>query len=127
MQTKTHMAAPLIMQFIIGLAVTGIFDVLNTLVVDLHSDHSATASAAVSFTRCLLAAIGVSVLQLLFDAIGPAWTFTLVAGLCYATVPFLWIERQKGWDWRLAKASPVSPEESAGKAPPEPPSNQVRA
>ncbi|KAK5238057.1 hypothetical protein LTR47_001150 [Exophiala xenobiotica] len=105
-QTKTHLATPLIMQFIIGLAVTGIFNVLNTLVVDLHSDQSATASAAVSITRCLLAAAGISVLQLLFDAIGAGWTFTLISGMCYATVPFLWLERQKGWNWRLTKARP---------------------
>ncbi|KAK5467736.1 hypothetical protein LTS15_000709 [Exophiala xenobiotica] len=105
-QTKTHLATPLIMQFIIGLAVTGIFNVLNTLVVDLHSDQSATASAAVSIIRCLLAAAGISVLQLLFDAIGAGWTFTLISGMCYATVPFLWLERQKGWNWRLTKAGP---------------------
>jgi multidrug resistance protein len=105
-QTKTHLATPLIMQFIIGLAVTGIFNVLNTLVVDLHSDQSATASAAVSITRCLLAAAGISVLQLLFDAIGAGWTFTLISGMCYATVPFLWLVRQKGWNWRLTKARP---------------------
>ena len=109
-ETRTHLAAPLIMQFIVGLAVTGIFNVLNTLVVDLHSERSATASAAVSITRCLLAAAGVSVLQLLFDAIGPGWTFTLIAGLCYATMPLLWILRQKGWDWRLAKVRPAASE-----------------
>jgi multidrug resistance protein len=110
LETKTHLAAPLAMQFIIGLAVTGIFNVLNTLVVDLPPKQPATASAAVSVTRCFLAATGVSVLQLLFDAIGPGWTFTFIAALCYSTVPFLWIERQKGWDWRLAKAGPTAQE-----------------
>ena len=91
------------MQFLTGLAVTGIFNVCNTLVVDLHSDQAVTASASVSMTRCAAAAAGVSVLQLLFDAVGPGWTFTIIAGLCYGTVPILWLEREKGWQWRLEK------------------------
>ena len=91
------------MQFLIGLAVTGIFNVCNMLVVDLHPDQAVTASAAVSITRCAAAAAGVSVFQLLFNAVGPGWTFTVVAGLCYGTVPILWLEREKGWQWRLEK------------------------
>ena len=96
-----HLAAPLSMQFLIGLAVTGIFNVCNTLVIDLHSDQAATASASVSITRCAFAAAGISVLQLLLDAAGPGWTFTFIAGLCYGTIPILWLEREKGWQWRL--------------------------
>ncbi|KAL8688518.1 MAG: hypothetical protein Q9218_005594, partial [Villophora microphyllina] len=41
-----HLAAPLILQFICGLAVTGTFNVCNTLIVDLHPDSPATASAS---------------------------------------------------------------------------------
>jgi len=110
LQARTSIAAPLVMQFLIGLTVTGIFNVCNTLVVDLHSHQPATASASVSITRCLAAAVGVSVQQLLFDAIGPGWTFTMIACLCYATVPFLWIVRHKGWDWRLQEAKQRSHE-----------------
>ncbi|KAI4267006.1 MAG: hypothetical protein L6R35_006887, partial [Caloplaca aegaea] len=46
LQSRTHLAAPLILLFICGLAVTGTFNVCNTLVVDLHPDRPATASAA---------------------------------------------------------------------------------
>lgn len=104
LEYRTNIATPLVMQFLIGLAVTGIFNVCNTLVVDLHSDQAVTASASVSITRCFAAAAGVSVLQLLFDAMGPGWTFTAIAGLCYGVVPLLWLERQKGWQWRLERA-----------------------
>ena len=103
LEYRTHLAVLLAMQFLTGLAVTGIFNVCNTLVVDLHSDQAVTASASVSMTRCAAAAAGVSVLQLLFDAVGPGWTFTIIAGLCYGTVPVLWLEREKGWQWRLEK------------------------
>lgn len=108
LETRAHLAAPLSMLFLIGFAVTGIFNVLNTLVVDLNPHQPATASAAVSITRCLCAAAGVSVLQLLFDAIGPGWTFTMISGLCYLTVPPLWLERRSGWERRLARAQAQS-------------------
>ena len=103
LEHRTHLATPLSMQFLIGLAVTGVFNVCNTLVVDLHSDQAATASASVSITRCASAAAGVSVLQLLLDAIGLGWTFTIIAGLCYGIAPLLWLEREKGWQWRLER------------------------
>jgi multidrug resistance protein len=99
-QRRAHLAVPLVMQFLVGLAVTGIFNVCNTLIVDLHPDAPATASASVSITRCLTAAVGLSVQQLLFDSIGVGWTFTLIAGLCYVTVPCLVVVKCRGWDWR---------------------------
>jgi predicted MFS family arabinose efflux permease len=109
LQTRAHLSVPLIMQFLIGLAVTGIFNVCNTLIVDLHPDAPATASASVSLTRCLTAAVGLSVQQLLFDSIGPGWTFTLIAGLCYMTVPSLVVVRSRGWDWRRDERARAAP------------------
>ncbi|KAL2005421.1 hypothetical protein VTN00DRAFT_2632 [Thermoascus crustaceus] len=100
LQEKAHLAVPLVLQALIGLTVTGIFNVLNTLMVDLHSEDSATASAAVSITRCSVAAVGVSVLQIMFDHMGVGWTFTIIGGLCFATVPLLLVERSKGMRWR---------------------------
>jgi len=71
--------------------------------VDLHSEDSATASAAVSITRCGVAAVGVSVLQILFDHMGVGWTFTIIGGLCFATVPLLLVERSRGMRWRQTR------------------------
>jgi multidrug resistance protein len=109
LQMRAHLSVPLIMQFLIGLAVTGIFNVCNTLIVDLYPDAPATASASVSITRCLTAALGLSVQQLLFDSIGTGWTFTLISVICYMTVPGLIVVRCRGWDWRLDKAARATP------------------
>ena len=103
LEYRTHLAAPLATQFLIGRAAPGIFNVCDTWMVDLHSDQAVSISAAVSITRCAAAAAGVSVLQLLFEAVRPGRTFTIVAGVCYGTVPILWLEREKGWQWRLEK------------------------
>ena len=103
LEKDSNIAAPLVLQFLIGLTVTGVFNVCNTLVVDLHSSQPATASASVSLTRCAAAALGVSVQQILFDSIGPGFTFTIIGCLCFSTAPLLWLVRERGWDWRLQK------------------------
>ncbi|KAI4253610.1 MAG: hypothetical protein L6R42_007518, partial [Xanthoria sp. 1 TBL-2021] len=100
LQARTHLAAPLILQFICGLTVTGTFNICNTLIVDLHPDRPATASASVSIVRCSVAAIGVSVLQFILDSLGPGWTFTLFGALGAATAPMLWFEWERGMRWR---------------------------
>ncbi|KAL8940269.1 MAG: hypothetical protein Q9211_002367 [Gyalolechia sp. 1 TL-2023] len=103
LQAQTHLAAPLTLQFVCGLTVTGTFNVCNTLIVDLHPDRPATASAAVSITRCSAAAIGVSVLQFILDGIGPGWTFTLFGALGASTAPLLWMEYRWGMQWRTER------------------------
>ncbi|KAL8648404.1 MAG: hypothetical protein Q9210_005004, partial [Variospora velana] len=77
--------------------------VCNTLVVDLHPDRPATASAAVSITRCSAAAVGVSVLQFMLDGLGPGWTFTLFGTLGASTLPLLWFEYRWGMKWRTER------------------------
>jgi hypothetical protein len=109
LQVRAHLSVPLIMQFHVGLAVTGVFNVCNTLIIGLHPNAPATASASVSITRCLTATLGLSVQQLLFDSIGTGWTFTLISALCYMTVPGLIVVRCRGWDWRLDKAARTTP------------------
>ena len=99
----THLAILLVLQFIIGFTVTGVFNVCNTLIVDVHPSYPVTASASVSVTRCLVAAGGVAVIEVLINAVGPGWAFSLVGGLCWMTMPILFIVRQKGWHWRKRK------------------------
>ena len=67
---RSHLVVPLVTQVVTGLTVTGIFNAANTMIFDLHAHEAMTASAAVSIPRCTVAAVGVSVLQLLMDAIG---------------------------------------------------------
>lgn len=107
LDTTTHLAVPLITQVITGLTVTGIFNATNTLIVDLYADEAMTASAAVSITRCFVAAGGVSVLQPLFNSIGVGWTFTIIGTMCYSTIPMLWVLHRWGWQWRRQKVQGV--------------------
>lgn len=91
------------------------FQICNTLIVDLHPDRPATASASVSIVRCSVAAIGVSILQFILENLGPGWTFTIFGALGAATAPMLWVEWDKGKRWRterLEKKTTVQHEKS---------------
>ncbi|KAK5086755.1 hypothetical protein LTS08_007168 [Lithohypha guttulata] len=48
-QNDVHLAATIVLQFIVGFAVTGVFNVCNTYVVDVFPEDSASASASVAF------------------------------------------------------------------------------
>ncbi|KAK1058499.1 hypothetical protein LTR74_013388 [Friedmanniomyces endolithicus] len=102
--SHTHLAVPLTLQFIIGFCTTGVFNLSNTLIVDMNPSNPVTASASVSITRCFIAAAGVAVIEVLLNAIGPGWTFTVVGALCMATLPGFWVVRRYGWEWRKVRA-----------------------
>lgn len=74
-----HPAVPLVLQLIIGGAITIIFNACGTLLVDLHSSRPSTAQAALNLLRCAFAAGELAALQPLINALGPGWCYTLIA------------------------------------------------
>ncbi|KAK8139179.1 MFS general substrate transporter [Apiospora sp. TS-2023a] len=100
LQQRTHMAAPLVLQFFIGLTEQGIFTGLSTLLVDMHPEASATAQAANNFIRCEMAAAGLALLDVMLRGMGPGWTFVLFAGLGWIVAAMLWMLDIKGLNWR---------------------------
>ncbi|KAI0015391.1 putative major facilitator superfamily transporter [Xylariomycetidae sp. FL0641] len=99
-----HLSVPLIMQFLCGLSTTGVFNICLTLYMDLHPKEPGVASVAVSLTRCLAAAAGVAILQVLLDAVGAGWTFTVYSLICGLSVPMLLTVRISGQKWRKGGA-----------------------
>jgi hypothetical protein len=49
-----------------------------------------------NLVRCLLSAIVVSVIELIFDAIGVGWTYILLAGITLLSVPLVYLELKLG-------------------------------
>lgn len=118
------MAVPLVLQFLSGIGVTGTFNVshsflflqrymsqdqyrsphlekiLRTLVIDIHPDNPATASATINIIRGTFAAVGVSIIQVLLDRLKTGWTFTLLAGICATAYPLLSFNLKFGMKWR---------------------------
>lgn len=55
---RTHIAGPEIALFVIGFGISSAFNLTNGLLIDLHRDKPATATAAINFARCLMSAGG---------------------------------------------------------------------
>ncbi|KAM3422399.1 hypothetical protein BST61_g2751 [Cercospora zeina] len=76
---ETHLAGPEVALFLIGFGVSTAFSVTNTLLLDLHRDKPATATAAVNFVRCLMSAGGTAAIIPMCNAMGKGWAFTFLA------------------------------------------------
>ncbi|KAI0148299.1 MFS general substrate transporter [Hypoxylon sp. NC0597] len=97
---ETHVAVPLALSFFIGICVTGPFQFLNVLIVDLYPEAPATATAANNLCRCLSGAVATAVIQYIIDAWGRGWAFTFIALLFTVFSPALWVIQKYGPAWR---------------------------
>ncbi|KAF7923421.1 uncharacterized protein EAE97_010859 [Botrytis byssoidea] len=100
LEKNANLAAPLILQFFLGLFINGSFNILSTLVVDLYPQSPSTATAANNLVRCLLGAGGTGIITIMIDHMGRGWCFTFIALVCIITSPMLWIELKWGPIWR---------------------------
>ena len=77
-----------------------IIKVYNTLLVDKNHRKPAAAQAASNIVRCGLAAVAISFLQRMIDAMGIGWTFTFMSGLCLVAIGLFLVDYWKGTSWR---------------------------
>ncbi|KAI2472443.1 MFS general substrate transporter [Annulohypoxylon bovei var. microspora] len=97
---ETHVAVPLVLLFFIGVCVTGPFQIINVLIVDLYPQAPATATAANNLCRCLSGAVGTAVIQYILDAWGRGWTYTFIAFIYGFFSPLLLVIQKHGPKWR---------------------------
>lgn len=100
MESRTHLAGPVIFLYISTFCMTGSFTGLNTLVVDLNRESPGTATAAMNLVRCWMGAGGVAFVNPLLNAIGLGWTSVLVAGVWVLISPVLLLIIKYGPQWR---------------------------
>jgi MFS family permease len=100
---RQHLAAPLVLQFLTGSTMVGMFTALSTLLTDLNPDRTSTSQAAYNLLRCLLGAAGVAALQGITGAIGLGFCFTVYGTLCAMTIPLLVVLHARGLSWRQSK------------------------
>ncbi|XXG95097.1 hypothetical protein Hte_001357 [Hypoxylon texense] len=97
---ETHIAVPLVLSFFIGYLVTGPFQIINMLIVDLYPEAPATATAANNLCRCLSGAVATAVIQDIINSWGRGWAFTFIALLFAAFSPALLVIQKYGPGWR---------------------------
>ncbi|CAG8904759.1 unnamed protein product [Penicillium egyptiacum] len=83
------LAAPEVLLFFVGVGQTGGFISTSTLLVDLHNANPAAATAANNLVRSFFSAGASAAIDPMLRAMGRGWTFTLVAFILLATIPFL--------------------------------------
>ncbi|KAL7629749.1 hypothetical protein AAE478_001272 [Parahypoxylon ruwenzoriense] len=97
---ETHVAVPLVLSFFIGLCVTGPFQIINILIVDLYPEAPATATAANNLCRCLSGAVATAVIDIMIRDWGRGWAFTFLALIFTIFSPTLWFIQKYGPGWR---------------------------
>lgn len=100
MESQAHLAVPLVLFFVIGISLTGAFNVMSTICVDLYPMQPSTATAANNLTRCLMGAAGTAVIIEMIDGMGRGWCFTFVAAVVACTSPLLAVIVRWGPAWR---------------------------
>jgi multidrug resistance protein len=101
---QTHLAGPEIALFITGFGISTAFNITNGLLIDLHRDKPAAATAAINFVRCLMSAGGSAAIIPMCRAMNPGWAFTFI-GLVYVVLigAVVWI-MNNGLRWRQEAA-----------------------
>lgn len=112
---RTHLAVPVILQYITAYCATAIFTINSALVIDLYPGASASATAVNNLMRCLIGAAGVAVVQPLIDALTPQWAFLLLAAITLTMVPLLVVEMQWGSGWRRDRLERLKRKEHRGE------------
>jgi len=101
---QTNLAGPEVALFLIGFGVSTAFNITNTLLIDLHRDEPATATAAVNFVRCLLSAGGAAAIIPMCNAMNPGWAFTFIALIYVGLISVVFLLISKGQQWRMEAA-----------------------
>jgi len=91
--------------------------IYNTLLVDKNHRSPAAAQAASNIVRCSLAAIAVSFLQGMINAMGIGWTFTFMGGLCLVALCLFFVDYHRGTFWRQRSLASQSSQESRSGTP----------
>lgn len=100
LQQNASLAAPLVLQFLVGLCVNGSFNILSTLLVDLYPQSPATATAANNLVRCFMGAAGTGIINIMVTKMGRGWCFTFISLVCVVAMPLLLVEIRCGPRWR---------------------------
>lgn len=97
---KSHWLVPLMAQLAAGWSATSVLASNNTLLVDLYPNESASASAILNLSRCLMAAGGVAAVDPFLRAFGPGWLSVLLVGVLMLGVVPYGLHSYYGQRWR---------------------------
>ncbi|KAJ3485454.1 hypothetical protein NLG97_g6812 [Lecanicillium saksenae] len=95
-----HLAVLCVIMVLLGIALIGLSNSTNVLLVDMHPGQAGTATAANNLTRCLVGAGATAAIVPLERAIGVGKAFTIVGSLYFICLTPLLLLTMKGMKWR---------------------------
>lgn len=100
LQVNAPLAAPLVLGFLLSLALNSAFNAQSVLLVDMYLHAPATATAANNLVRCLIGAGGTAIVVEMVEGMGRGWCFTFIALIVAALTPIQWVLTRWGPTWR---------------------------
>ncbi|KAI8578578.1 hypothetical protein K450DRAFT_246532 [Umbelopsis ramanniana AG] len=94
------LAGILVVQFFLGICVTSLFNLYQTMLIDLFPKNSASITASNNLVRCLLGAACTAAIQPGITSIGVQYMFLTVGLIVVATTPGIFVMRKYGPRWR---------------------------
>ncbi|KAF8640674.1 hypothetical protein AX17_000331 [Amanita inopinata Kibby_2008] len=103
LEKQVHIAVPIILQFIMGYAAISVMSSTSTLMIDLVPGQSSSVTACSNLVRCTFAAVVVSVIELIIDAIGTGWFYVILAALTVLVLPLVYLSIRLGPSCRFKR------------------------
>ncbi|KAA8916275.1 hypothetical protein TRICI_001557 [Trichomonascus ciferrii] len=98
-QYNVHYVVPLLATAVASFTSITLINFVSTLLVDLFPKDSASSTASVNLSRCLVCAAGIAAVDSMMDAMGPGGAFTLMAGFCGLSMVCVVVELKYGPRW----------------------------
>jgi predicted MFS family arabinose efflux permease len=109
-----HISVPIICTFALGWAVISIYSVIATYMVDVWTKQSASGTAALNLSRCLMGSGGTAAILPVVRAVGVGWAFTICTGVLVLSLGLVVVQMRWGGKWRRKREKKVM--ESEGSA-----------
>ncbi|KAJ7140907.1 MFS general substrate transporter [Mycena epipterygia] len=95
-ERNVNIAGPLILLFGVGFFTMAIMNAAQTLILDLVPGQGSSVTACNNLVRGALSAVMVAVIELILTALGPGWTYVLLAGMCVVVSPLIYVVMRIG-------------------------------
>ncbi|TFK77325.1 MFS general substrate transporter [Pluteus cervinus] len=90
-QKGVNLAAPLILQVLVGLLAISAMNPVQTLMIDLVPKQSSSVTACNNLVRCTLSAVIVALVDVIIQAVGTGWTYVIMSGMSLACLPLVFV------------------------------------
>ncbi|GAB5587939.1 hypothetical protein Unana1_02839 [Umbelopsis nana] len=100
LNARVQLAGILVVQFFLGICCTSIFNLFQTLLIDLYPKQSASITASNNLVRCLLGAAATAAIQPGINGIGVQYMFLTLGMIVVAMTPCIFVILKFGPKWR---------------------------